>query len=331
MKRYITIATICLAILAICVWRGCLKSSVRVETPDFPRDRASGRIRDPKRDDPSSPEEYEALVKDKSIEFAKRNNAPIAFYGKVVDQDGKPLQGVAVDITVTAIPAIPVAWGPDKTTNASCVTDPNGLFSVDGKHGTGLDVTGLSKQGYRESGFYNQGHVRYEPYSPQSHHPDRNKPVEFMLVRDELPQAQEVFDQRLRFNWNAEASIEDLGPDIGRLEITASRTGRDAANTMKKFEWQVHMRAMGFTLLKLPGNGLRVAPHEGYRPDSRAGFSPSEKLWSPEVRESYAIRTNGGAYGLMDLTLSADRDDGGVGGRVTIYLNKSGSRNLDHK
>jgi hypothetical protein len=193
---------------------------------------------DPKRiKEPETKEKYAAMVKEKCIAFAKANNAPIAFYGRVVDQDSKPLQGVAVEYYVTAIPLIPVLWGPDETTNGSCITDQNGLFSVEGKRGVSLGVSSLIKAGYRESGYYEQGHARYEPYGSQRHIPNRDKAVEFMLIRDDLPKAKEAYDKRLRLKWNADTTIADLGADIGKLELTASRSGRDSSNTMKKFEW----------------------------------------------------------------------------------------------
>jgi hypothetical protein len=281
--------------------------------------------------EPETKEEYEAVAKEKLIAFAKQNNASIAFYGRVVDQDSKPLQGVAVDFTVTAIPMIPVLWGPDQTTKASCISDQNGLFSIDGKRGTGLDVTGLKKEGYRKSGYYQQGNVRYEPNSSQRHIPDRNKPVEFMLIRDELPKAEEVFDQQLLLKWNAGVEIKDFGPDIGKLEVFASRNGRDANNTIKKFDWEVKMRAVGFTMTKLPDKNQRMAPLGGYSPNDQVGYLSDEKIWSSEVVVSYAIVTHTGIYGLLDLTVYGDGENEGVSGRVTIYLNKSGARNIDHK
>ena len=261
------------------------------------------------------------MVKEKSIAFAKRNNAPIAFYGRVVDQDGKPLEEVAVDFTVTAIPMIPVLWGLDETMKVSSVSDQNGLFSVEGKRGTGLDVTGLKKEGYRKSGYYQQGNVRYEPYGSQTHIPDRNKPVEFMMIRDDLPKAEKVFDKQLQLKWNAGTTTKDFGSNIGKLEVSASRTGRDANDTIKKFEWKVKLRADGFTIKKLPDKNERMAPLTGYSPNNQVGYSPDEKIWSSEVVASYAIMTNGGAYGLLDLTVYGDGEDDGMSGRVTVYLN----------
>jgi hypothetical protein len=330
-RRHIIIASIVLAIGVLTVWRGCSELPKKVAPPKQSPDSASGQIHPKSTKEPESKEEYEAMVKEKSIAFAKKNNAPIAFYGRVVDQDGKPLEGVAIDFYVTAIPTIPVLWGPDERTKGSCVTNQNGLFSVEGKRGVSFGVTSLRKTGYRESGYYEQGHARYEPYGSERHLPDQDKSVDFMLIREDLPKAQEAYDKRLKLNWNAETTTVDLGPVIGKLEFTASRTGRDANDTMKKFEWEVKMRAIGFTLTKLEDKNERMAPLAGYTSNGQIRFSPDKKTWKLRTEESYAIRTDSGTYGIMNLSVYGDGDDGGMSGSVTVYLNKSGARNIDHK
>ncbi len=331
-RRYIIIIAVLLAILAGTFWRGCQSTPGRIEShsPSLHSASPSSNIAPKDIKEPWTKEEYAARDKAIAIEFAKSNNAPIAFYGRVVDQDRKPLQGVTVDFGVNAIPMIPVLWGPDEKSKGSCVTDQNGFFSVEGKRGISLGVTSLKKPGYRESGYYNQAHVRYEPHGGQRHIPDRNKPVEFMLIRDDLPRAKEAYDKRLRLNWNAETTTSDFGPDIGKLEFTATRTGRDASNTMKKFEWEVKIRALGFTMAKLPDEYERMAPLEGYGAEGRVGFAADEKTWQQRPNVSYAIRTNSGAYGLMNLSIYGDGDNDGMSGSITIYLNKSGARNIDH-
>jgi hypothetical protein len=332
-RRYIIIASIVLAILLAIVRNGCSRLPEQIVHPTYSEGstRPSRSINPKSNKEPETKEEYAALVKEKCIAFAKANNAPIAFYGRVVDQDSKPLQGVAVEYYVTAIPLIPVLWGPDETTNGSCITDQNGLFSVEGKRGVSLGVSSLIKAGYRESGYYEQGHARYEPYGSQRHIPNRDKAVEFMLIRDDLPKAEEVFDKQLELIWNSSAITENIRPGVGKLEFTASRTGRDANDTMKKFEWEVKMRAEGFTMTKLPNENERMAPLVGYASNGRVGFSPDNKTWKLRTEESYAIRTDSGSYGIMNLSVYGDGDDGGVSGSVTVYLNKSGARNIDHK
>lgn len=319
-----------MAIGVLTVWRGCSESPDQIAPPKLLPDSATGQMTQKSIKDPETKEEYDALVKEKSMAFAKRNNVPIAFYGRVIDQDGKPLEGVAVEYTVTAIPMIPVPWGPSETKNETCVTDQNGLFAVEGKRGSGLDITGLAKQGYRKSGYYQQADVHYEPHDPQRYIPDRNKPIDLMMIRDDLPKAEKVFEKQLKLNWDATIIIESFGPNVGKLEFTANRTGRDCNNTTKQFEWEVKMRAEGFTMMKLPNENERMAPLVGYTSNGRVGFSPDEKGWESAPDESYAILTDSGNYGLMNLKIYAGRDDGRVSGRVMVFLNKSGARNIDH-
>ncbi len=329
-RRHIIIISIVLVILTITVFRGCLKPSGQVASSQPAHDSASMDNASKATKGPKTKEEYEAVVKEKSIAFVKSNNVPIAFYGRVVDQDSKPLEGVVVNFYVTAIPVIPVPWGPSDTTEGSCVTDQNGLFSVEGKRGVGFGVTSLRKTGYRESGYYEQGHARYEPHGSERPFPDGDKPVDFTLIREDLPKAEEVYDKRLRLNWNAEKTTVDLDQSIGKLEFAATRTGRDVTNSTKTFEWEVKIQAIGFTMTKLPNANERIAPLEGYGPNARVGFSPDEKSWLLRPDISYAIRTNRGAYGLMKLSIYSDGNNDGMSGSITIYLNKSGSRNIDY-
>jgi hypothetical protein len=78
----------------------------------------------------------------------------------------------------------------------------------------------------------------------------------------------------------------------------------------------------GFTMTKLPNENERMAPLVGYASNGRVGFFSDEKEWKSAPNESYAILTDSGAYGLMNLTTYAGRDDGRVSGRVTVYLKR---------
>ncbi len=113
--------------------------------------------------------------------------------------------------------------------------------------------------------------------------------------------------------------------------ITAKRAGLDPSNTQKRFDWEANIRATGLAIAEPLDYNTRMAPSTGYAPSCRVGFSPDAKDWAPEVRQRRAFLSNSGAYGLMDLTVYGDGEDGGRCGRVTIYLNKSNSRNIDHK
>lgn len=92
-RRHIIVSTV-LAIGVLTVWRGCSKPQKQAIPPKPSPDSVSWRIPPKSTKEPETKEEYEAIIREKSIAFAKQNNAPIAFYGRVVDQDGKPLEGV---------------------------------------------------------------------------------------------------------------------------------------------------------------------------------------------------------------------------------------------
>ena len=323
--------TLLVCALVIGLWRGCRQAPDPALNPandSRSSNRAGSAAHAP---DPTSVEDHAAHVRSQCVEFAKEKNLPIEYYGRVVDQDHKPLQGVKVGFTVTAIPKTPVPWGPDETTKGSCETDANGLFSVSGSRGVSFGVNRIEKPGYRESGYFNQGHVRYESNNPQGHVPDPSKPVEFMLIRDDLPKAEKVFNERVRWTWNSGTSTKSIGPEVGTIVFYPRRNGLDPTNRQLKFDWSVTMRFEGFSVVRLPGGDqARVAPLDGYEATAACGQGHDEEKWSSSFEGVYAIRTTDGKFGAMKISVFGDGDDDGMCGRVTIYLNKSGARNIDH-
>ena len=97
-------------------------------------------------------------------------NRPIEFYGKVVDENGMPLEGVEVGFSCLGYPEDYF------TTNVLSAKD--GVFLLKNVTGAALDVQ-VSKEGYEEMQGSNQ--VRFMYYSTQSFRPDQNNPVVFYL------------------------------------------------------------------------------------------------------------------------------------------------------
>jgi hypothetical protein len=85
---------------------------------------------------------------DKGIAMAEmmllQNYQSQSFYGKVIDQDGKPLRDVSVNADITLNDG---SYGGIGSKKYSTSTDSNGLFEFTGLHGAGLGVT-ISKPGY---------------------------------------------------------------------------------------------------------------------------------------------------------------------------------------
>ena len=100
---------------------------------------------------------------------------PIDFYGKVVDENGMPMQGVSV--TFNCLSAFP-----EEHFTTNVLTDADGIFTLKNLTGSILDVL-VEKTGYE--GTNNQ--TRFEYYSHVgSFHPDPNDPVIFHLQKKVL-------------------------------------------------------------------------------------------------------------------------------------------------
>lgn len=270
----------------------------------------------------------EQSIREKCADFAKSMNVPIDFYGRVVDLDDNPLPGVTISFQISEIPSQPVPWGPDHHTKGTCKTDSAGLFSIHEKSGYHLTIYSLAKPGYREPGWQN-GSLSYEPNSPERHSPDANRPMDFTLIRDDLPKAAKVFYKRLRFAWNRGPVKMDLGPEIGQIDFNPSRTRDEPNNSRASFDWTVDVHAHGFGFAAI-NEHLWLAPRDGFISKRVYHFPRNASNWVSRTADNYAILTKDHIYGRMHLEIYGDGDEDSSSLYVTIYLNKSGARNIDH-
>src|ERR1700690_659595 len=116
-------------------------------------------------------ERLSALAKALS-EYSKQIPQPIEFYGKVVDENMQPVEGAGVSFIYNT-------YRPESSTNASTVSDINGLFSISGVNGITLSVS-VGKQGYYALQSIQQ-FVYLTPPGSEPFHPDSNNPIVFNL------------------------------------------------------------------------------------------------------------------------------------------------------
>lgn len=255
-------------------------------------------------------------------------NIPIVFYGRVVDQDSKSLAGVRIMPEVKRSTNLVEHYAVvDPVIKCQPVfTDASGKFVIQGYRGYLLDFS-LTKEGYRSWG----GGASYDRRLPDCHKPDANKPVEFMLISDNFSLAEKVHGKNLSFAWNTGPVKINCGLTVGSMALTSTRSGMNPANKRQAFDWSVDVHATGFGMVKLTEKTPKVAPTDGYQPELRYAYPRDAKQWLSSVSDKYAIKTADGKYGLMEIDLYGDHEDNSVNACVTIYLNKSGARNIDHK
>jgi hypothetical protein len=120
---------------------------------------------------------------------------PVVFFGRVVDQGGRPLVGAKVSIVIDAFNMSSLAGSTDylKSTHVDRVTDVDGNFAVQGLSGTYLRIERIEAPGFmmfpdpRWNRFdllgYRYSRDRAVPY----HIPDPNKPAIFPLRKEGEP------------------------------------------------------------------------------------------------------------------------------------------------
>jgi protocatechuate 3,4-dioxygenase beta subunit len=86
--------------------------------------------------DPRWKERLRLLKEDPRFEW----KTPIAFYGKVIDQNAQPIPGFEVEVGWTDM-------SPKGTSAAIVTTDAEGNFSITGIRGKNLGVRSLKKDG----------------------------------------------------------------------------------------------------------------------------------------------------------------------------------------
>jgi hypothetical protein len=123
----------------------------------------------------------------------KAYSSPIDFWGKVVDEDGRPIPGVTVTFTIDDFSS---AFQDDKP-QTTALSDANGLFSLTGKKGVGLQVS-VSKSGYYSTGDRSGADLNYLSKASENRtsffrggtkepFPTRSQPTIFVLAKRGAP------------------------------------------------------------------------------------------------------------------------------------------------
>lgn len=321
-----------LVILIACVssiYYGCSSTTDSGTAPnaraDGPRKHSEPRISDMRIRQGESKDDYWDRIVD-------TQGFPILFYGRVVDQDGKPLEGVEVRPEIQKVlgRAKRLAGLPEFVKCPPVHTDSNGLFSITGYKGITLSFM-LVKEEYRTyGGAVNCQPGFSQPGFPGGYEPDPKHPVEYQMIPNDMPPTECVFDEKFRIPWNGGPIVLDLGESVGRLQVDPSRQRKDQT-AMNGFDWSVGLSAEGFTLVPLEGNQpeLRMAPTDGYGSTFTAGATAGDLPWLSGIYRTFAIKTEQNRYGTMKVHVGAYDDETRTGFSVTIYLGQPGLRNID--
>ena len=127
--------------------------------------------------DDKDDEGYLEFMREKSREMLS-SNTMIVFYGKVVDEDGTPLQGVRVTLNVGRTHPIQLYAGKEFFRT----TDENGLFTVRGERGIDLNVGQMFLKGYERIGLSRTFiYEKDRPVREEERPPTKDNPAVFVM------------------------------------------------------------------------------------------------------------------------------------------------------
>lgn len=329
-QRTLLVSLVILVLVAgllLLLWRQPRSEPVRAaetqETaklpPEPPRPPAVGREKRPK-----------ATADDPRIKrFLAAFSAPIAFFGKVVDEAGSPVPQAQIRLGAADNPT-----GEDGT-DYNLISDAQGRFELRDAKGESI-VIWAAKQGYYSTeaskGRFVYGGVRGGGEPPN---PTPDNPAIFMLKKmGETVPLVRIPLKSIRVPKDGAPVEIDLstgrpttaGSGHLRFEVWTANEGLDP-NLSQPYDWKARVTVPGGGLVERIGEYDFLAPEDGYSPVLEMEMSKTALKWRKGFQKQFFARLQGGQFARFDLELTTAGDH-----FVTVesFLNpESGNRNLE--
>jgi hypothetical protein len=252
--------------------------------------------------------------------------APIEFYGKVVDENSNAVAGAKIGFHWVEIPT---EEGNRTTTTES---DAAGLFSLHGQRGPSLTVW-FSKEGYYSS---RGGQMSFNYASgPDILSPDPQNPVVFNLKKKGTPEPlvhiagiglRTMRDYLLAADGKpTEVSLRDgrLAPAGQRDLKVEFRAGESIAPS--EISWWCRVTVPDGGLIQTSEEFPFLAPENSYQEFDQ--WSITSTNWTESLDKQYYVKLRDGNFGRVKLRVIGVPKRAYF--RMESFLNPSGSRNLE--
>jgi hypothetical protein len=257
------------------------------------------------------------------LESRKAWATPIAFYGKVVDENGVPVEGTAIRFQVTDLSATGVS-------EYHTMSDSAGLFTLTGVTGKHLGVF-LSREGYytpktnRTAFEYAAGGGQYGIFAP-----DPKNPIIFQLRKKGV--IPKLIRGYLRIDRRKDGGPIELNLITGKVvpegegHIRVENWSGDLQGG--RYDWRCRLSIPEGGLVEATAEFSFEAPLEGYRPFDEIEITvDGSGQWKSQVERKYWLKLRDGNYALLRF-IAYGRS--GWAFIADYYLNPTGSRNLEH-
>ena len=274
---------------------------------------------------------------------ASRFDTRVRFWGKVVDQNNAPLEGVSITVSVTTLRLIKTENGYREFEMLTTKSAADGTFMFDGGAGMYLDIEALGKDGYVLPSAYQFGmscaigskfRYRYSSIGnlQKVFTPNPSLPEIFHLWKLNKPEPLEIGGD----SPGSRGPKFKVGGPPERLR-TISMMVADVG-TPQVPQWEVTVTALepdGGVVMAEPSDIFMFeAPETGYTHSIKFRYGPDgtdESIADPGASLRFFVRSNGGRWhAAREYAFFSPNRDGVVATKRWFWLNPSGSRNLEH-
>jgi hypothetical protein len=231
-------------------------------------------------------------------------NVPINFYGIAINQDGKPLSGVKIVMSVQQPYFDPIYVAKAHYPHFQRTTASDGRFSLDGVVGKNVEIESMTKQGYEAEP--NVKHV----YGPVGGSFD--DPMTFKMWREDIRSPLIMEHKAFHVTPDGTPHVIDLtrgtithsNDQVGDLRICI-KMGTLISN--RDFDWSLEIRALNGGLIEERelSSPMFRAPQDGYTNVFSISHSIGDQIGRSEGKFRFFLRLKDGAeFGRFSVDMS---------------------------
>ena len=264
-------------------------------------------------------------------------NAPVAFYGVVLDQHDQPVPGVAVKLGLRTTEEPAPGASQDVFIYPELKTDAQGRFSLTGEHGSLLKVDSLMKDGYEAApSTKSRSYWYWSAIKAERYESNAARPEVYRMWKLTGPEKLVVKTHDTRIPYDGTPISFDLMSGTqakagGDLRISLERTPRQITWGQTHFAWKATVEAVDGGLIETTEEMPYAAPESGYQPQLVIDMPADAEKWTSAKSAKFYLKSRGGKiYGRVTVEFRTDSDKPTTGFSISSYVNPTGSRNLEY-
>ena len=326
-RIYLGLALAFLVIAVIWLWQKNLTTLVAKQNQSLPANAQPASILTKPSEEllKEKINEGERSQEEQEEAFLSSFNTPINFWGKVVDQNGNPVDGADVKFS-----ANDKYWEP--SSKYTTKSDYNGLFSITNIKGINLSIDVEKKGYYRSPESY--GAISYALHDTKERAvPTPDQPAIFVLLKmGETVPLIRVSERPIRVPKNGTpvevnfttGQTMEAGQSGLKVECWTEDHNKNAQN---QYTWRCRLSVPGGGLVERTGHFSFEAPLDGYKSFVEIEMPQSSSAWVKGFDKDYFAKLPGDRYARFTFGLTTGGDHFFV---VASYLNPNpGDRNLE--